>query len=51
MKWFLTITTIVVVAAFYAVLFIEWAAGCGESYTDSKGVTHTNECVFINRGK
>jgi hypothetical protein len=24
-------------------------AGCGETYTDSKGVQHVNECLFINR--
>lgn len=27
---------------------VEWAAGCGETYTDSKGRTHLNECIFIN---
>lgn len=30
-------------------VLIEWAAGCGEHYVDSKGVTHQNECVFIRR--
>lgn len=30
-----------------AVAVLEWAAGCGETYTDSKGVVHVNECVFI----
>lgn len=32
-----------------ALLLVEWAVGCGEAYTDSKGITHTNQCVFINR--
>lgn len=32
-----------------AVLLMEWMAGCGETYTDSKGVQHDNECIFINR--
>lgn len=27
---------------------LEWAAGCGESFVDSKGVTHLNECLFVN---
>ena len=27
-------------------LLIEWASGCGETYTDSKGKVHTNECTF-----
>jgi hypothetical protein len=35
-------------------LLVEWAAGCGETYVDAKGVRHQNECVFIpntNQGK
>lgn len=32
-----------------AMLLIEWFAGCGESYVDSKGMTHTNTCLFIGR--
>ena len=39
------------IAAILFVLLLEWAAGCGESFVDSKGVTHVNECVFINRGE
>ena len=31
-----------------AVLVLEWAVGCCETYTDSKGVAHANECVFIS---
>jgi len=34
-----------------AALLLEWMAGCGESYVDSKGVTHLNECLFVNRGE
>jgi hypothetical protein len=30
-----------------ALLLLEWAAGCGETYIDSKGVTHANDCVFL----
>ena len=29
----------------YTLLIVEWATGCGESYVDSKGKVHTNECV------
>lgn len=32
-----------------ALLLVEWAVGCGEAYIDSKGITHTSQCVFINR--
>lgn len=31
------------------VIFAEWMAGCGETYVDSKGKTHQNECLFIKR--
>ena len=34
---------------FFVVLFAEWMAGCGETYVDSKGKTHQNECIFIRR--
>lgn len=33
----------------FALALVEWMAGCGETYTDSKGVQHDNECIFINR--
>lgn len=33
------------------VLVAEWAAGCGETYVDSKGVRHKNECIFIGGTK
>jgi len=31
----------------FAVLVIEWIAGCGETYVDAKGERHAYECVFI----
>jgi hypothetical protein len=34
---------LVLIAAFFFLL-IEWASGCGESYVDSKGVTHVETC-------
>jgi succinate dehydrogenase/fumarate reductase cytochrome b subunit len=34
---------------FLVVMVAEWAAGCGETYVDSKGVRHQNECIFIRR--
>ena len=32
-----------------AVVLVEWFSGCGETYVDSKGMTHTHECLFIRR--
>ena len=40
-----------VLGALVLFLLLEWASGCGESYVDSKGVTHVNECLLINRGE
>jgi hypothetical protein len=34
------------IVLFFAYMLVEWASGCGETYTDSKGVVHINECVF-----
>lgn len=30
-----------------AVFLAEYMAGCGETYKDSKGRVHANECLFI----
>ena len=31
-----------------AAILLEWMVGCGETYTDAKGVQHDNQCLFIN---
>ena len=36
----------VAVLALILFMVIEWASGCGETYTDSKGVVHINECTW-----
>ncbi len=38
-------------AVLMAVIVLEWFAGCGESYTDSKGVRHKHECLFLDLHK
>ena len=38
----------VVFIVLFAYLLVEWASGCGESYVDSKGKTHVNECLYTN---
>lgn len=46
-----TIFEVVMVIIFgvaLAVFAMEWMAGCGEYYIDSKGAVHQNECLFIN---
>jgi len=39
----------VLLMGFFVLMVAEWAAGCGETYVDSKGNRHQNECLFINR--
>lgn len=51
-KWIeriMSALALVVFAFGLAVLVLEWMAGCGETYIDSKGVRHQYECLFINR--
>jgi len=32
----------------FGVLLVEWMAGCGEYYIDSRGNVIPNECVFLD---
>ena len=48
-RWLATVAAVTAFAVLGAVALLEWMAGCGETYIDSKGVRHANECVFINR--
>lgn len=34
-----------------AFVLMEWLAGCGETYIDSKGARHVNECLFFSAKK
>lgn len=45
------IAVIAVFAGVLLILIVEWAAGCGESYIDAKGMRHQYECVFIPQSK
>lgn len=36
-------------ALFFAVMLLEWMAGCGETYIDAKGERHAHECMFIGK--
>lgn len=50
-RWVLTALMTVAFSLFLAVLFIEWMAGCGETYVDANGERHQYECVFIPQPK
>jgi hypothetical protein len=52
--WWQHVVNVLAVLAFsvlFAVVVIEWMAGCGESYVDANGVRHQHECVFIPRSE
>ena len=37
----------VFIALFFAIVAVEWAVGCGETFIDSRGIKHENECLFV----
>lgn len=47
LKWVGIAITYLLLTAFFAVVILEWLAGCGESYVDAQGSRHYYECVFI----
>jgi hypothetical protein len=51
MKTTFEILIMIMLTALGALFLVEWAAGCGETYTDANGVTHQNECVFLELKK
>jgi ABC-type thiamin/hydroxymethylpyrimidine transport system permease subunit len=45
--WFLQGVLGLVFVVGGALFLVEYMSGCGETYTDSKGRVHQNECMFI----
>lgn len=45
----LSVFAVTLFALLFAVVLIEWFAGCGETYVDAYGVRHQYECVFIKK--
>ncbi len=37
--------------AFMAVVMVEWASGCGQTYIDAQGVERMAQCWIIGGGK
>jgi hypothetical protein len=46
MKKALNLLMALVLGVTIAILLAEWAVGCGETYTDARGVSHKNACLF-----
>lgn len=51
LTWLLNAVIAIVFGLGIAILTLEWMAGCGEYYIDSKGRVIQNECLFINLNK
>ena len=49
MTTLLKLTLIALIGSSMALIVVEWAVGCGETYIDSTGTTRPIQCVFINR--
>jgi hypothetical protein len=50
-KLILDAVIVLLVCVLGALLLIEWAAGCGETWVDANGVEHVGECVFLELKK
>ena len=38
-----------VLMGFFALVAVEWFAGCGETYIDANQQRHAHECLFIGK--
>ena len=48
MKKLLNLALATAIGVAMAILFMEWMVGCGETYIDSKGVSHKYACMFLD---
>jgi hypothetical protein len=49
--WWQHVINVLAVIAFtglMGIVLVEWAAGCGETYTDANGVEHKHECLILD---
>jgi hypothetical protein len=46
LDWLFDLIILAMVAGLLAVVILEWAAGCGETYVDAEGQVHQYECLF-----
>lgn len=51
MKKLLNLALALMIGVAMAILLMEWMVGCGETYTDSKGVSHKHTCMFLDLHK
>jgi hypothetical protein len=51
MKKILNLALATLIGTALALLLMEWMVGCGETYIDSKGVSHKYACLFMGLDK
>jgi hypothetical protein len=51
MKKLLNLALATAIGVAMAILLMEWMVGCGETYIDSKGVSHKYACMFLSLDK
>lgn len=51
MKKLINLALALTIGVAMAILLMEWMVGCGETYTDSKGVSHKYACMFLSLDK
>lgn len=51
MKKLINLVLALIIGVAMAILLMEWMVGCGETYIDSKGVSHKYACMFLSLDK
>lgn len=51
MKKLINLVMALTIGVAMAILLMEWMVGCGETYIDSKGVSHKYACMFLSLDK
>jgi hypothetical protein len=47
MKLIMEVIIIGLLTALASLLLVEWAIGCGQTYTDAQGVEHVGQCWVL----
>lgn len=48
---FLMVIAMALAVGFLGIVLLEFLVGCGAMYTDSEGVRHMGECIWLNVDK
>lgn len=48
---FVCVVVMALLAGFMGIVLLEYLVGCGAMYTDSEGIRHMGECIWLNVDK